>query len=272
MDDQKNGVEQTPAAESNSVESRANSEVETKVDQTNVESQQTAENSTPEKKEEQVNNSEDGNKPTRYERRVQKLIGKLKEKDQNQTNGVAPDINEILGLNPNQPLINPNEIADGGIDPVELERRQQAREMSLRQSIKNEIAAETQFKDTIKDHLADADKTAELLKGDDAMDETVAEQYKLANYQVNPFTGKEEFVPRVKMSDIYAKQKKLLDAQIAKATANVSGKLSQTGQESAIRPSSQGDKTGNEEFNSSFEAAKESGTTESWAEHLKKLL
>lgn len=271
MEEQKDVV-QNNASQTASVEARDTSNsTETAPDQGTEQVQPATESSTPgQSKDNNFNNSENGKKPTRYERRIDKLIGKLREKDAPKQQESSPDFNSIFGMQPNQPLIRPEE-AENGIDPNEFNRRLETQRLVDREIIKKEIQADQQFKDVVKDHLADAEKTAELLKDDEMLNEIVAEQYDMANYTINPITGNRDFTPRVKLSDIYAKQKKLLDAKIAKATADISGKLANTSQTGALSPSLQGNSTKSEELSSSFETAKESGELELWAEHLKKL-
>lgn len=216
---------------------------------------------------EDVNNSAEAQKPTRRDKRIHKLIEKLKTKD-------APvseqDFARTLGIDPNAPLISKEDV-EQGIDPVVLERKQRQRELLVEQRAKNSAIAEIEFKGAVKDHLSDAEQTLEKLKDDDILDEIVADQYRALNYFTDPYSGKEYFVPKVKMSDIYAKQQKLLEQKIAKATADTSARLSQTDQESAVRPSATGDSGKNHDLETSFNEAKDSGSTEKWAAHLKKL-
>ncbi len=269
MDDENKAVNTT--AQEGAVQEVASPQTEAKeVEQTSdsTDQAQSGESSTDGQSKEEVNSSADGQKqPTRRDKRIQKLIEKLKTKDAPVTD---QEFAKALGIDPNAPLINQNEI-EQGIDPAVLENRQRQREMLVERRAKNSAIAEIEFKGAVKDHLADAEQTLEKLKDDEILDELVADQYHALNYITDPFSGKEYFVPKVKMSDIYAKQQKMLEQKIARATADTSARLSDQSQEGAVRQSATGDSGEDHDLDASFQDAKESGSTEKWAQYLKKL-
>lgn len=270
MDDEKKAV--TEAAPEQAVEEVATPQPEAKADESQADStESSAAETSPvesEEKAEEVNNSAEEKKPTRRDRRIHKLIDKLKGKDQEQMS--EDDYAKALGINPNDPLIKPEEIQTG-IDPEELNRRQRAKELLIERRAKNAAVAEIEYKSNVKDHLADAEETLKKLEGDDILDEIVADQYSALNYQTDPYTGQKYFVPRVKMSEIYAKQQRILDAKIAKAQSETSVKLAQQSQESVVRPSATGESGRDHDIEASYNEAKDSESIEKWAAYLKKL-
>lgn len=263
---------QTPAQET-SVEPRASSEGVTQATDQSNELQQPQGNSTSAQAQtDTINNSQEvEQKQTRRDRRINKLIEKLKGKDS--TSQPAPDINQVLGLQPNAPIITDADVDEyGGIPKDVLNRRLEEKLLQERQLIKQELAAETSYKETVRDHLSDAEKTLELLKDDEVLDEIVAEQYDLINYSIDPYTGQKVFTPRVRMSDIYAKQKRLLDSKITKAQADVTGRLHSQSQESAVAPSATGESSRDYQSEQIYQEAVESGSEEKWAEVIKRRL
>ena len=267
MDEEKKAV--TEATQEPVAEEVATPQPEAKVEEsTDSTESSSVESSTTEEGKEEIKNSAEDKKPTRRDRRIHKLIDKLKSKDQEQMS--EEQYAQTLGIDPNAPLIKEEE-AQMGIDPNVLNQRQRARELLVERRAKNAAVAEIEYKASVKDHLADAEDTLKKLEGDDVLDEIVASQYDALNYQTDPYTGQKYFVPKVKMSEIYAKQQKVLEAKIAKAQADVSVKLAQQSQDSVVRPSATGESGRDHDLEASFNEAKDSESIEKWAAHLKKL-
>jgi hypothetical protein len=264
-EEEKQAIQQD-APEDESVEPRASSET----DDTEVSEDQTQQDVSEESETDIKNSETEERRPTRYDRRVSKLISKLKDKNTN-TQGVADsDVNQLFGVNPDEPLIRPEEY-ETGIDPAELQRRQQAREMAIEQRIMRNLETKQQFKSTVLEHVSDAEATAKELEQDEVLDEIVTEQYNLANYTIDPYTGQEVFVPRVKMSEILAKQKKLLDRKISSAQADVSLSLRNQASNTALPPSVRGDSGRDYQTENLYQQAIESnGNVEVWAEVIKR--
>lgn len=195
----------------------------------------------------------EGGKKTRLEKRIEALQEKLEgAKTEEDRDRIKRLIEKLMQKKqegyvpfPKEPLIRPEDL-ETGVDPQELERRQALREFALKEEIKQEIQAQNEYINNIKDHMRDYEET---LKANPELDpnspdynknlaDFVAQQYFLANSVYNPFTGKTELVPTVKTSQIYAQVKSLIDRERLKAQAEVKGKLSNDLQSSAIPPSS----------------------------------
>ncbi len=208
-------------------------------DQPTVEDNQSEGNETPdesgtpdESNDSNINNSE-ARKETRGQRRIKELVGKLKGLDNSRTD--SPDMNQFLGPD-NQSFIAADE--DGGLDPVETQRRYEAQRIRDREIIKQELRAESEFKSTVQDHVNDLERTYDLVKDDEDLHDIVTKRYHDANYFINPYTGQEEFVAKVKMSDIYQDEQRYLNKRIAKAQADTSVRLAGQ-QDGAIPPGGQ---------------------------------
>lgn len=134
-------------------------------------------------------------KPSRAERRIQDLLSKVKENGERQ----APQPPQY---NRPQPLISEEERQAGEVDPVELERR-------LQGTVQNEVQraiqldrVKQQYESAVKEHQADLEGVKDI--DPDLEAEAVAE-YEALNYRINPFTGQQQFIPAVKLSEIVAK-------------------------------------------------------------------
>ena len=269
-------VEETNVDESPSSEEPTQDVEETQEDTSSAEPDATA---LEEGKEEDVKSSR---RPSRLERRNQQLLEKLKEA-QGKTSAKEGEstekdiLDQLLGGDSDQ-LLRPEDIRpDGTVDLKTLEERIQQRDLVTKEQIKTELRAEQQYRDSVQEHLTDVETVLsqpELDKDSDQynaeLDRLVTEQYELLNKATNPYTGKEEFKPQVKMSDLFAKFKNVVDKSSTSAAANASAKLAQQG-DGVLRPSGKGDTGKNYEVESSYESAVQSrGDTESWASYLKK--
>lgn len=257
MDDQNRQAENVAPA--SGVEATPASETVKEAPQDTSPEQKPVEADQPKQEEAKKEAPKEEKKPTRSERRVHQLLDKLKDqKGQEAQNQTPPWLDEAR-----KPLIDP-QMAENGIDPNVLEQRFEAKRIADRELIKRELTAQSQRESAIKDHLSDVEKTQELLKDDPEFDELVAEQYDIAN--TDPFGN---FIPRVKMSDIYNKMKKILDKKTVSAQADVSAKLAVQAEQTALQPS-KGQSTKDYEDDALFNEAKDSGSTEKWAEVLKR--
>jgi len=226
--------------------------------------------------EEAVKSNEDevtpsGKRSTRGERRIQDLLGKLKA-TQTQVQTVNPNI-----LNDgNQPLISEDEIATGAIDPSTLQARFDARLKAERANLKTEVMrdleAKNNFESSINEGLSDLEATQKAMatEGNQDLEDMIAEQYRLANYSIDPYTGQEVFIPRVKMSQLYEKQKALLEKRTTARVAATNTRLADIVSESAGVVGSSTQSSEQDDLSESFEKARESGTDEDWASYLKK--
>jgi len=188
----------------------------------------------PEPDEKEGDTSSEGRKPTRKERRIQQLIGKLKDKDKAESQGTK-GLDQLLGLNPNEPLIKPEEY-EQGVDPQELERRQRNREMALEQRVLNRVASQQQYREKVGDHLKDAEAMADTLASDPDLDKAATRLYNDVNYQVDPYTGKEVFTPRRKMSEIVENLQNVVSKRATAETTKIGKKIAEQISEEAVRP------------------------------------
>lgn len=213
----------------------------------------------------------DGKRSTRQERRIHDLLDKLKA-TQSKAQNVSPDI-----VNPDiQPLITDEEIATGAIDPAQLQTRfnnaLKAERNNLKSEVMRDLEAQNQFKSTITENLTDLESTQKAMasEGNQDLEDIVAEQYRLANYSIDPYTGQEVFIPRVKMSQLYEKQKAILEKRTTARVAATNSKLSDIVSESAGVVGSESKSSEQDDLSESFERARESGSDEDWASYLKK--
>ncbi len=227
---------------------------------------------------------------TRLEKRISDLEGKLEEakteKDREKIQALISRLKEKLKpktfsseMFQKEPLIRPDDL-EYGIDPVELERRAALRELALKDQIKAELAQEEQYKGMVKEHIADQEKVMNEVeelnpkseKYDKDFDRLVSQQYQLANYVYNPFTGQYDFVPTIKMSEIVSNIKKVLEKKTTKAVADTSLRLSQQAGEASIPPSSTEIETEDTEEIALFKKAQQTRDDEDWAAYLKRRL
>lgn len=166
-------------------------------------------------------------RPSRVERRISSLIGKLKE-----ANGQQP-ASPRFGQQ-NQAVISQQEIEEGALDPYAFEQRIQQRIASevdtrVNQAIQmNEVNIE--YKHAVQEHEADLQSIADQNLDPDIEAEAAAE-YNRLNHQTNPITGELMFVPAVKFSEIVSKltaRAERLAAKMASQTREYRHGVSQT--------------------------------------------
>lgn len=138
---------------------------------------------------------EQGEKPTRVERRIQSLLSKVKENGERQ-NQLPSQFQKP------QSLISDEERQTGEVDPEQLEKR-------IQSTIQNEVQRAIQmdrmgrqFESAVKDHQADLEGIKDI---DPDLEAEAVAQYEALNYRINPFTGEVQFVPAVKFSEIVSK-------------------------------------------------------------------
>lgn len=209
----------------------------------------------------------EGKSKTRYERRIDKLVGKLKEQSNPKTNNEAFD--EIFKAN--ESLIKPEDY-EMGLNPEDLDKRMEARRLADREQIKREIQAEQDYRNTVNEHLTDIDTVQQELGDNEILDGLVARLYDEANKMIDPTTGQAIFVPRVKMSDIYKDVKAAMDKNSTKAAAEVQAKVMEQASDQAVPPSVSKGSSTNLEAEAALEKARSTGRDEDWAEVLKRRL
>lgn len=138
-------------------------------------------------------------KPTRLERRIDSLLSKVKEVGQNQSPNL-PSNREP------QPFITEEEREAGAVDPNELEKRIHS---SVQNSVQSEVQKaiqmdrmQQQYESAVKDHQTDLEGVKDI---DPDLEAEAVLEYEALNYRINPFTGKQEFIPAVRFSEIVNK-------------------------------------------------------------------
>lgn len=205
----------------------------------------------------------EGKKPSRLERRVDKLVSKLKEQTQSPTQEV---ISNVVG---EQPLVTQEDYTNG-LDPQVLEQRLEQRRFQDREQIKQELKIEAEYKQGVTEHLQDTEKVQEKLGDNPELDKLVAQQYEALNWLTDPRTGQTVFVPRVKMSEIYDNLSKVIEKSNVQAAADITGKIVQQAGEQAVSPSISNTPSDNSEDEALFNKAKSTGNVRDWAEVLKR--
>ncbi len=268
MDNQDDGVQKDVQIEN--VEQRASSEPnDTQADQQENQEERQQESSPESKDDENITNQTEERRPTRGDRRISKLIDKLKGKDDPNPQADSRSFNELFGRQENEPFIASDE--DGSLDQAETQRRMEAARLQDRELIKRELRAESEFKETVRDHLTDMEKTLDLLKDDSDLEEIVADEYHKVNYQIDPYTGQERFIPREAMSDIYNKYQKILQKRITSSQADIQVRL-RNQSDGALQPSVSGESNQDYQEQALYEDAVNDGSDEKWAQVLKKRL
>ncbi len=201
-------------------------------------------------------------KPTRIERRNADLVDKLKQATQSRE---TPD---VYG---NEPIFTPEEIESGSFDPAALQQRLENKMAQNAQVVERQVMARLEYNNQVNQHLADIDSVQKELGEDPILDKLVAKQYEALNNQTDPRTGTKIFVPQVKMSEIYKELKEALDKKTVAATANVQARVNESANNQAV-PVSVSNSTSSTDMESqaTLEKALQTGTTEDWAEVLKK--
>ena len=188
-------------------------------------------------------------KKPRIERRIEQLekkkagieevLKKLKGQQTVSKQDIPP---EFVGGD--EPLIKPEELEEG-IDPLELERRVQARVEKAKQEAIRQAVERVQYETTLKEHLADIESAPERYpelnpkseQYDPDFEEEVTRLYELYNMVYNPLTGQKEFVPAVKISEIYKQVKEKWEKIREKGVSQVAGKIAEQVSSSAVAPS-----------------------------------
>lgn len=137
---------------------------------------------------------EQDGKPSRVERRIQSLLAKVKENGERQTQ--PPKYGE------RQPLISEEERQAGTVDPEVLEQRIQAAVQNEVQKAIQMDRVSQQYESAVKEHQSDLETVKDI---DPDLEAEAAAEYEALNYRINPFTGKMQFIPAVKFSEIVAK-------------------------------------------------------------------
>jgi len=194
-----------PAEESNS---RVDDGIIEESNQEQNEEQTKHSNENPEGNQE---DHEEQKKPTRAEKRVGQLLNKLRQANVDSVLEKAPS-KEISKT----PLITPEERAEGALDPEGFEERVQKR---IQAEVSEKIAQieksnkitqlNNEYKSAVLEHQADLESMAE--KVPPHLEKLAIKQYELVNSAINPLTGKKEFIPAVKMSEIVRQLEKDLD-------------------------------------------------------------
>jgi len=205
---------------------------------------------------------EDTEKKPRIERRVDSLIEKLKQSNQQPT-----DPSQLFG---DEPIFTQEEIESGQFDPNALSQRLKQREDKVSQVAAQQAVQYIQYQSSVNEHLADIDNVQKELGNDLVLDKLVAKQYDALNHQVNPITGQRVFVPTVKMSEIYKDLKDALDKKSTAKAAEVQNKVAQQAADQAVPVSVSQAPSTDLEGQAAFEKAASTGQVEDWAEVLKK--
>ena len=142
---------------------------------------------------------------------------------------------ELLG---NEPLIKPEEYGRE-IDPYELERRIAQREQATVLKAIQAVESKRKYETALQEHISDFEKVLKEpdVSQDPALREFIENQYRLANFTINPFTGQEDFVPTIKPSEIYQKIKQFLEKKTTQVASQTYGELKQQAETQSVPPS-----------------------------------
>lgn len=248
-----------------------------------------AENEVAEPQEQEVISSEDQKSleergtPNRLEKRIDNLKAKLEqaqtERDKEKISRLISRLEEKLRLQANippellesEPLIKPEDYGKE-IDAEELEKRLSDREQKVVLKAISAIENKQKYEAALKEHLSEWEELAndEELKGDPDLKNFVEQQYRLANFIINPFTGEEDFVPTARPKDIFASIKKILEKKAMMVGSQTLSELQSQYQESGIPPTITKPASTDYEEGALIRQAQEEGTDEAWARVLKR--
>lgn len=224
-----------------------------------------------------VQSSEDAKSP-RAEKRIKKLLDErkaLKSELEQVRAGSNPDPNKLpWELNKPEPLITQSDL-ENGIDPNLLEQRFDARMNQKLTEVLNQKEQLDKYRAEVSDHESDLRQVVashpELNEDSDKYDADLAadflERYQDANYLPNG-----GFYPRKKASEIATRLFKFTEKATAKKTAEITAKTVKQTEESALVPHASEDDGKDYELGRLQEEATETGSTEKWAEVLKRRL
>lgn len=159
----------------------------------NQEGTSSEENTSQEESQDDGNQSGQEAKPTRFERRINSLINKVKE---------AGQVQEQPFVQGDQSLFTQEELEEGYVDPSTLAQRIQGTVQSEVQKAIQIDRANQQYVSAIREHEADLESVKDI---DPELEAEAVKEYNMINTQINPFTGQPMFVPAVKFSEVVAK-------------------------------------------------------------------
>lgn len=203
-------------------------EVETPTETTPTQETQTAQadlaQAQPQASEEVTEEQGVERKPTRSERRVEQLLRKLKDR---------PSTEDLPHMGADEPLIRPEEL-ETGVDPQALEYRFNQKLQNATAQTRSQIKAEIAYENEVSSHMADLESAADGL--DQRIEKLAVRQYQALNYQFNPITGQQVFVPTVKFSEIVKQVQADLEDITASRVAESAERVAKIAQEGAIQP------------------------------------
>lgn len=261
-------------------EAENNAPVESTVEAPTTKATEEAVSTTAEPKEQETSNvqgSEDV-KSSRVEKRIKKLLDErkaLKSELEQVRAGSNPDPNKLpWEIDKPEPLITQSDL-ENGIDPTVLEQRFDARMNRKLAEVLTQKEQLDKYRAQVSDHESDlravVSKYPELDEDSAKYDADLAadflERYQDANYLPNG-----GFVPRKKASEIAERLFKFTERATAKRTAEITAKTVKQTEESALVPHASEDDGKDYELGRLQEEATETGSTEKWAEVLKRRL
>lgn len=240
MDDQQQAA--VPSADEQGQVSPTEQTSEQVSDQTQA--SESTQESTDDNQGEHINNSsEEEKEPTRKEKRISKL--------ERQKEGIDNLLSQLKGPAQNQgqedqkPIISQQDY-ESGIDPQELERRIMEREEQARNKSVRDAVSFMDYRDQVKDFKRDVEDTMKSPEldptsdeYDEALDDLVSSQFESMNSVYDPYTGQTSFVPKVKMSELLAKQKAVIERRTTRATANMETRLRDQSSDNDLVPGTQ---------------------------------
>lgn len=197
----------------------------------------------------EIKSSKEGK--SRLERRIEDLQGKLEtaktQEDKDRISRLIQQLSQKLEARrevppeffQEEPIFRPEDYGRE-IDPQELEERLKRREQSIVMKAIQAVESKRRYEAALQEHISDWENILKQdeVKNDPELRGFLEEQYKLANFTINPFTGQEDFVPVLKPSEVYARVKKILEKRAVQEGAKTLSELRRQSQESAVPPSS----------------------------------
>lgn len=200
-------------------------------------------------------------KPTRAERRIQKLSSRVKELSERQT----PPNTDVFGNNLPPWWGNQNQVSEDGTMTIDQLNRQI---MTVAQLAVAKDRQQQKFVSTVESHQSQLEEVAKAPEfGNKTFDDKFTKLYQTMNYDE---TG--AFKPKMTPKELYEAMKGTVELGKSSGASEAATNMARTIANSAVTPSARRDEDPDRAKKEKFVKASQSGSTEAWADYLKDLI
>lgn len=255
MEEQTNAEVQQDIVEATNETSQVETESQDEVDTT-----QEVEQTEPISSDEQPKES-DSHKPTRAERRIQKLSSKVKELSERQT---SPNT-DVFGNNLPPWWGNQPQVGEDGTMTVEQLNRQI---MTIATLAVAKDRQQQKFVSEVESHQSQLEEIAKLPEFENKQfDDKFTKLYQAVNYDKSG-----AFNPKMTPKELYEAMKGTVELGKSSGASEATLNMAKTIANSAVTPSARRDEDPDKAKREKFAKASQSGSTEAWADYLKDLI